>query len=126
MNALEKDILHNWEKKSLESQKSYKQFLQRADKNKILNQLPDLHEQAFEKIDCLQCARCCKTYSPRFKMPDIKRISKYLRMKEGDFIETYLMMDEEGDHVLLSALRLRARVRVLYRRDADGASVTRN
>ena len=94
--------LDNWEKRSAEHQKQYKQLLQRADKNKVLKQLPDLHEEAFEKIDCLQCANCCKNYSPRFKMPDNKRISKYLGMKEGDFIATYLVQDNEGDYVTKS------------------------
>ena len=78
-----KDILHQWEKKSAEHQKAYKNFLERADKNTVLKKLPDLHEEAFAKIDCLQCAACCKNYSPRFKTPDIKRISKYLKMKEA-------------------------------------------
>ena len=70
-----------------EQQKAFRQFLQRADKNKVLKQLPRLHEEAFEKIDCLQCAACCKNYSPRFKTPDVKRISKHLGMKESVFIE---------------------------------------
>ncbi len=94
--------LENWEKRSAEHQKSYKQFLNRADKNRVLKQLPGLHEEAFDKINCLDCANCCKNYSPRFKTPDIKRISKYLGMKEGDFIETYLFLDEEGDYVTQS------------------------
>lgn len=94
--------LDNWEKRSAEHQKLYKQFLHRADKNKVLKQLPDLHEEAFSKIDCLQCGNCCKSYSPRFKTPDIKRISKFLGMKEGDFIETYLDLDQEGDYVTRS------------------------
>jgi Fe-S-cluster containining protein len=93
------DILINWEKKSGERQKEYKKFLHRANKNKVLKQLPDLNEEAFEKIDCLQCANCCKSYSPRFTPPDIKRISKYLDMKEGDFKAVYLVQDEEGDNV---------------------------
>src|ERR1700749_1682408 len=92
----------NWEKQSQENQKKYRQFLQKADKNKVLKQLPALHEAAFEKINCLECANCCKNYSPRFKTPDIKRIAKYLKMKEGDFIETYLRLDEEGDYVVKS------------------------
>jgi Fe-S-cluster containining protein len=92
-------ILKNWQKKSAENQKKYKSFLKNTDKNKILKQLPDLHEEAFEKIDCLQCANCCRNYSPRFKTPDIKRIAKHLRMKEGAFIEKYLRIDEDGDYV---------------------------
>ena len=94
-----KDILTNWQKKSGERQKIYKQFLQKADKNTVLKQLPDLHEEAFSKIDCLQCANCCKNYSPRFKTPDIKRISKYLKMRESDFIDKYLVVDEDGNFV---------------------------
>lgn len=97
-----KDILSNWNKKSAERQKEYKKFLHRADKNKVLKQLPGLHEEAFTKIDCLQCASCCKNYSPRFKTPDIKRISRHLKMKESDFIEAYLRVDEEGDFVVKS------------------------
>ena len=94
------DILKNWEKKSADNQKKYKQFLQSADKNKVLKQLPDLHEEAFSRIDCLQCANCCKNYSPRFKTPDIKRVSRVLKMKEGVFIEKYLRIDEDGDFVV--------------------------
>ncbi len=92
----------NWQKKSAEHQKEYRNFLKRADKNKVLKHLPALHEAAFAKVDCLTCAACCKNYSPRFKTPDIKRISKYLRMKESVFIETYLRIDEDGDYVLQS------------------------
>lgn len=96
------DLLNNWEKKSAAHQKEYKRFLQRAHKNKVLKQLPELHDEAFQRVDCLQCANCCKNYSPRFKTPDIKRISKHLGMKEGAFIEQYLNLDNEGDYVVKS------------------------
>jgi len=86
--------------KNKEQQKKFKSYLERADKNKVLKALPRLHDLAFEKIDCLQCAACCKNYSPRFKTPDIKRISKHLGLKESAFIETYLNVDEEGDFVV--------------------------
>ena len=99
---MSKGILQNWAKKSTEHQKQYKQFLSRADKNKVLKVLPDIHEEAVENINCLDCAACCKNYSPRFKTPDIKRISKHLDMKEGVFIEKYLHLDEEGDYVVKS------------------------
>lgn len=91
--------LHNWQKQSADHQKQYKQFLQKADKNKTLKLLPQLHEEAFEKINCLECAACCKNYSPRFKTPDIKRISKHLKMRESEFIGAYLQLDEDGDYV---------------------------
>lgn len=93
------ELFNNWEKTAVEHEKKYKHLLRRPEKNKILKLLPDLHEKAFEKVDCLKCGNCCKGYSPRFKTPDIKRISKLLRMKEGAFIETYLIADNEGDYV---------------------------
>ncbi|TAG12790.1 MAG: YkgJ family cysteine cluster protein [Sphingobacteriia bacterium] len=97
------ELLNSWEKKSVEHQKKYAQWLKRADKNKVLKALPDLHEAAFEQIDCLTCANCCKNYSPRFKMPDIKRISKHLGLKETAFIDRYLSLDSDGDYVAKSA-----------------------
>lgn len=93
-------ILHNWQKKSREKQKQFKSVLERTDKNRLLRQLPQLHEEAFERVDCLQCAACCKNYSPRFKTPDVKRISKHMGMKESVFIDTYLRVDEDGDFVV--------------------------
>lgn len=84
-------------------EKKYKQFFQRADKKRLLKQLPVLHKKAFESVDCLSCAACCKNYSPRFKTPDIKRISRLLKMKEGAFIDTYLRLDSDGDYVTKSS-----------------------
>ena len=51
-------------------------------------------------MDCLQCAACCKNYSPRFKTPDVKRIAKHLNLKESEFIAAYLRVDEDGDFVV--------------------------
>lgn len=91
----------NWKQHAKDNQKAYKRMLQKgANKNKILKALPELHDDAFEEIDCLDCANCCKNYSPRFKNPDIKRIAKRLGMKEGAFVEEYLKLDEENDYVL--------------------------
>jgi Fe-S-cluster containining protein len=54
----------------------------------------------FKKMDCLTCANCCKTTSPIFRDADIRRMAKHLRMKEAQFIQTYLRMDDESDYVL--------------------------
>lgn len=92
----------NWKQISKARSRQYKQGLQRVNLRKTIPLLPDLHEEAFSKIDCLDCAGCCKNYSPRFKTPDIKRISRYLGLKESVFIDTYLLLDEEGDYVVKS------------------------
>ncbi len=86
-------------KEAKEHQKEYKYLLEKGNFNKMLRALPELDEEAFTKIDCLQCANCCKNHSPRFKQPDIKRIAKSLGMKEGELVARYLKLDEEGDYV---------------------------
>ena len=99
---MSENLPKNWEKLALERKKEYERFLKKADKNLILKRQQEFHEEASTSVNCLQCANCCKGYSPRFKTPDIKRISKVLKMKEGAFIEKYLKLDEEGDYVVKS------------------------
>lgn len=98
MKALPAD----WQKRARERHKVYQALLKRLDAKKAIRLLPGLHQEAFEKIDCLACAACCKNYSPRFKTPDIKRIAKVLGQKESEFIEGYLRLDEDGDYVTRS------------------------
>lgn len=87
----------------MDHRKQYQQLLKKADRNKVLKQLPDLHEEATAAVDCLKCAQCCKSYSPRFKTPDVKRIARVLGLRESVFIDTYLRVDEEGDFVVKSS-----------------------
>ena len=58
------------------------------------------HQKEFAQRDCLQCANCCKTTSPIFRQPDIRRMAKALRMKESQLVERYLKLDEDDDYVL--------------------------
>lgn len=67
------------------------------------DQFNNRHIAAFKSIDCLSCANCCKTTSPIFREIDIKRIAKNMRMKEVQFIDKYLQLDQENDYVLKSS-----------------------
>ncbi len=58
-----------------------------------------LHDEAFEKIDCLECANCCSNISPIITDRDIERLAKYFRIKPADFVEKYLHLDHENDYV---------------------------
>lgn len=89
----------HWNRLAESRIKQYRQFLERANRNRVLALLPELHEAATEATDCLQCAQCCKRFSPRFKTPDIKRISRVMGLRESEFITRYLKVDEEGDYV---------------------------
>lgn len=59
-------------------------------------QFETLHDLAFAKIDCLTCGNCCKTTSPMLFEKDIDRLSSHLKMKPGDFVAQYLMLDTDG------------------------------
>jgi Fe-S-cluster containining protein len=60
----------------------------------------DLHDQAFTKIDCLDCANCCKTTGPLWTDRDRERVAKHIGMKTGAFEAQYLRVDEDQDWVL--------------------------
>lgn len=88
----EKDFFNKWIKKA-----------KKVNTRSLDDQFHQLHNDTFKKIDCLECANCCKTTSPIFRSVDIKRLSKRLRMTESKFIDTYLKIDEENDYVLQSS-----------------------
>lgn len=89
------------------AQKSKPVFLQYYKKNKSrLDKMDsivhELHEKAFEKINCLDCANCCRTLGPAITDKDIDKIAKFLRMKPSVVVDSYLRIDEDGDYVFKS------------------------
>lgn len=58
-----------------------------------------LHEEEFNKIDCLECARCCSGLGPLLLQTDIDRMAKKIKMPPSQFYQTYIEMDEDGDYV---------------------------
>lgn len=83
-------------------EKQSKLFFKSIKKSR-LHELDDaihlLHQEEFERIDCLACANCCRTLGPRITDKDIERIAKNLRMKPTEVINTYLRIDEDNDYV---------------------------
>jgi len=73
--------------------------LRKLNPKKLDSLFHELHDQAFEHIDCLDCANCCKSLGPRLSDVDIKRLASHLKMKEPDFIAQYLKIDEDNDYV---------------------------
>ena len=95
----EKDLFSN----RPERQKAFRQMARRI-KRKRLRDLDDtmqqLHDEAFQEVDCLECANCCKTTGPLFTDKDISRLARRFRIKPADFEAQYLKQDEDGDLVL--------------------------
>lgn len=99
------DLQHfnNESQKKAPENKKFLQRLKQRDPRVVDDAFHTVHENVFEKIDCLTCANCCKTTSPIFYQNDIERIAKFLRLRPGEFIEKYLRIDEENDYVLKSS-----------------------
>lgn len=89
--------------KANEKRKENLAFLKNPKAKTLIKQLYPLHEEVFKEVDCLQCAGCCKTISPRFRSPDIARAAKFLKMKETHFSAHFLRIDEDGDAVVKSS-----------------------
>jgi Fe-S-cluster containining protein len=100
--AIDKPI--EYMKKSLrKNKKTYTTFLKGLLHRKLrgLDSVAlSLNKLAFEQIDCLKCANCCKTMSPTYKKADVKRIAKHLNMSSQEYYDKYLEVDEDsGDYM---------------------------
>lgn len=100
---MDADKLLNAAKEKEAENKKYFQTLRKRKPKRVDLLMQELHEEEFERTDCLTCANCCKTTSPIFTDKDIATISKKLRMNIVDFTKQYLRMDEDGFMVLQSA-----------------------
>ncbi len=92
--------------KAKSNRKQINRYLKKLEKRPpkdLDNKFHELHQEAFQRIDCLDCANCCKTTSPIFYDKDVERMAAYFKMKAADFFTKYLKIDEDGDQVLQSS-----------------------
>lgn len=95
--------LEYYKEQALQKQKEHKKVLanlKRKPPKDLDYMVQETHDEVFEKIDCLQCANCCKTTGPLFVEKDIERISKHFRIKPAEFESKFLRTDEDQDKVL--------------------------
>jgi len=99
MREILKELPAKAKQKKAENKKYFAKLRKKAPKN-LDYIMQELHEQEFERTDCLTCANCCKTTGPLFTNADVERIAKHLRLKPQRFISDYLRIDEDNDFVL--------------------------
>ncbi|THD66486.1 YkgJ family cysteine cluster protein [Robertkochia marina] len=99
MDELLKSLPQLAKDKNKENKKFFARLKKRPPKH-LDRLMQELHDEEFERTDCLDCANCCKTTGPLFTNADIERIAKFLKMKPQQFVEKYLRVDEDKDHVL--------------------------
>ncbi len=89
-------------KSKLKQFKAKKDALKKLNDSKLDSLLHREHRSAFEEIDCLNCANCCKTAGPRIREVDVNRIASHLKINPSQVHEKYLKIDEDGDLVMNS------------------------
>ncbi len=106
MNRSMEEKLKKLNQRASEKRSENEKYFQVLKKRRLKNLdriVHRIHDEVFEKTDCLECGNCCKTISPIFTEKDIRRIAKYFRMKEVAFIEKYLQRDADDFWVLQQA-----------------------
>ena len=71
------------------TKKFFKRIEKRAPKN-FSNTVMQLNKEVFTRIDCMQCANCCKKGTPVFHKTDIVRLANHVGMTPADFEKKYL------------------------------------
>lgn len=101
MDPLYQKILKESSLKKIENKKFFDKLKKAAPKNLdvVCN---NFHNKAFENIDCLKCANCCRTTGPLLLNKDIERIANGMNKKPMEFFEKYLRVDEDNDIVFKS------------------------
>lgn len=100
-----KERIEKLKQQSAEKAKENKKYLDKLAKKPPKNldyTMQEIHQEVFDKIDCLTCANCCKTTGPLITDTDLVRIAKFFKMKPQAFIDSYLRIDEDNDYVLQS------------------------
>src|SRR6267154_1218328 len=76
--------------------KEYTTFLRGLPRRKLKglsSKFYRLHKEAYSKIDCGQCANCCKVMTPTYTKSEVKRISAHVGMTEKEYWKKYLKKD---------------------------------
>ena len=74
-------------------------FLKKFDDLTVPNlpkMVKETEKEVWEKVNCMECANCCKTMTPTYKRADISRISAHLGMKPKEFKEKWLYKEKKS------------------------------
>lgn len=94
------EFISNWKADSVKNEDENFDFLtslKMKNARRVDALAAEIHAEAFQKINCLDCANCCKTLGTLVTKADAIRISDFLEISTQEFHEIYLEKDEEGD-----------------------------
>lgn len=97
--AINVELLKNKALNQAESFNKLVKFLKKTKPKGLDVITQSLHDKAFEAINCLDCANCCKSISPIVTHTDIARLAKHLGVKPSELTEKYFEIDTDNDYV---------------------------
>ena len=92
-------IIKKLRKQFKSNRRIFRNFITRTENNPPRNldaMMKEIDKDVWEKVNCLECANCCKTMSPTYTSEDIKRISTHLNMTVKEFKEKWLEYDKKS------------------------------
>ncbi len=80
----------------------YKEWFVQVEVTDIDQKANKLTDEAYQKIDCLSCGKCCRSTVTTFDEEDITKASKYLLLSRKEFIKKYLILDLDNTFTTVS------------------------
>ncbi len=99
----DKSSIEDWRNRRNKVKVHNKKLIKRLSKlnDKKLHVISEgLHDRVFEKVNCLDCANCCKSIPPIINETDTRRMAKHLGMKVTTFKDKFVKVDEDMDMVM--------------------------
>lgn len=66
----------------------------------VERKLEKIAQEIEDRIDCTQCASCCRVPTVGLKERDIEHLARFFRLKPEQFLERYAAADPEGGWML--------------------------
>ena len=97
---MKEDFIHSWKRKLVEKREPLLILLNELSKKEaswVDQEARKAHQKVFSKIDCLECANCCKSTPALLTKKDIKRIASFIEITPKQFIYKYVIEDINGE-----------------------------
>lgn len=97
---MKEDFILSWKRKLAEKKGQLLAFLdemREKETNLVDLEAKKAHQKVFSKIDCLDCANCCKSTPALLTKKDIKRIASFIKITPKQFIHKYVIEDINGE-----------------------------
>jgi uncharacterized protein len=74
--------------------------LNRKKPKNLLQITKETDKEVWQEIDCQKCAHCCKTMTPTFTKPEVKKIAASINLTYEEYFEKYLMIDADNGDIV--------------------------